>query len=351
MSSLYDRKAYVIFGPSKELSVFEGGFITSGLSTGESNNVLNITQLGFPYINLDDPFEKDNKGFRDLRIVFSIEKTLESKENDSTIEIYNVNEDSYKMLQKIDDTYLIQLSVGYGDESKNSIFIGNIENSFYTRDKANWTLTIKGKDGQEIIQNSLINKSYREGFDIKSVLTDMLDSTNVSTKGVFKEAKKWILENLTSAKRTQNGLTISGRLIDEVNKLLAEVGASMSIQDNKAQIIYDDSNSKNDIILLSPSSGLIGSPVNKGKEEGIEFKCLLIPLIKPGVLVKIESKSINDYFRVDKVNFKGDTHGNDWECECEAVKPSNINTDLSEIRYYNNLLIEEELSATWKSLI
>ena len=351
--SLFNRKIYVVFGPVRKLSVVEETFITSGdtplnIIGGWDN--LSVASLGWPFIELAQPPPEDNRGFSELRVSFNIKKTLESKENEAEIEIYNVSRDSYKLLQKINETYIVQLAIGYG-EVKNSLFLGNIENSFYYREGPDWILKIVGKDGQELNQDSIVNKSYRENFTLKNVLLDMIDSSNIIPEGAYKSARKWIEENLSSDVRSHNGLTISGKLIDEINKLLAEVGASLSIQDEKAQIIFNNSNTKDDIVLLSPSTGLIGSPIDKGSEEGIEFRCLLIPLIKPGILVKIESKTINDFYRVDNVVYKGDTYGNDWECKCEATKPDNIITDLPEIKYYDSLEIEKHLNATWKELV
>ena len=354
MSSLYNRRVFVIFGPTRKLSLVEKTFITSGsspLNIIGGWDDLSIASLGWPFVELASLPKENNRGFSDLKVSFSIKKTLESKENEADIEIYNVSKDSYKLLQQVNETHQVQLVIGYG-ESRDSIFLGNIENSFYTREGPNWILNIKGKDGQELIQDTIINKSYREGFIIKDVLIDMIESSNIIPEGAYKNAKKWIKEHLSSDRKTQNGLSVSGRLIDEINKLLGEVGAFLSIQDEKAQIIYNNSNTKDDIILLSPSTGLIGSPIDKGSEEGIEFRCLLIPLIKPGSLVKIQSKTIkNEFYRVDTVFYKGDTHGNDWECRCEATRPSNVFTDLQEIKYYDNLAIEEQLGTTWKTLI
>jgi hypothetical protein len=353
MSNLYNRKCYVTFGPIRQLSIVEGIFITSGISPlniiGGWDN-LSVSNLGWPFVALTSPPRMDSRGYSDLRVSFNVKKTLESKENEADIEIYNISKDSYKLLQKINETYVVQLSVGYSN-ARNSLFLGNIENSYYYKDGSNWILKIEGKDGQENIQDSIVNKSYREGFSIKNVLLDMIESSNIIPKGAYNEAKKWIEENLTTDKKTENGLTISGRLIDEVNKILGEIGAFLSIQDEKAQIIYNNSNTNDDIVLLSPSSGLIGSPIDKGSEEGIEFRCLLIPLLKPGSLVKIQSKTIDDYYRIDNIIYKGDTYGNDWECRCEATRPSNIFTELPEIKYYNSLDLEKELTATWKTLI
>lgn len=350
--ALFNRKAYVTFGPIRQLYLAENNFTLSSVSPADivgGWDSISVLNEGWPFIEPENP-NKYNRGFSNLRITFDIKKTLEQTENDCNIKIYNVSKDSYKFLQQINETYIVQLSVGY-ENIIDSIFIGDIENSYYYREKSNWILNIKGKDGQELIQDSIITKSYRAGFDLKSVLLDMIKSSPIVPKGAYNNAIKWIEDKLSLGTKTQNGLSISGRLIDEINKLLNEFNATLSIQDEKAQIIYNDSSNKDNIYLISPSTGLIGSPKDKGSEEGLEFKCLLIPKLKPGSVVKIESNTINDFYRIDTIIYKGDTYGNDWECKCEASKPTNIITDSPIVEYYKNTEIEKELNSSWKSLV
>lgn len=350
---LFSRKVYVIFGPTRSFDYVDGLFIVGGtpLAGGNGFNSLSVENLGWPFTQLAAvPEVEDNRGFSDLRVTFTVKKTLESTENEAEIEIYNVSEDSYKLLQKVNEDHLVQLSIGYG-EAKHSLFVGSIENSSYYRDKSDWILKIIGKDGQDINQETIVNKSYREGYSIKETLLDMIQSSSKAYLGAFKDSVKWIKENLSGNKKTENGLSISGGLLEEVNKLLSGFGASMSFQNEKAQIIWNNSNTKDDIVVLSPSSGLIGSPVEKGGNEGIEFNSLLIPIIKPGGLIRIKSKTLNDHFRVDVANYKGDTHGHDWMCKCEGVIPDNIDTEPQEIEYYGNAAIQEQIGATWKELL
>lgn len=352
MADLFNRNVYITFGPARQLTIVEGIFIltgTSPLNIIGGWDSMSVAKLGWPFVDINNP-NKDNRGFTNLRVSFDIKKTLEQTENEATIEVYNVSKDSYKLLQQINETYVVQLSVGYG-QLIDTIFTGNIENSYYYREKSNWILCIKGKDGQELIQDSIIDKSYRAGFDIKNVLLDMIKTSNILPKGAYDNAIKWIENKIPLGTKTQNGLSISGRLIDEINKLLSEFNASLSIQDEQAKIIYNNSNNEDNIFLISPATGLIGSPKDKGSEEGLEFKCLLIPKLKPGTLVKIESNTVNDYYRIDNIIYKGDTYGNDWECKCEATKPTNIIIDLPIAKYYNNIEIEKELNSSWRRLV
>jgi len=328
MNKLFNRQAYVVAGPVETI-------------TG-------VTELAWPYIKLDKPIPKNNVAFTGLKTAFTVKKNLEKKENEADIEIYNVSKDTYSILEGTDEIYKVKLIVGYG-EAKHQLFFGDIEEASYVKDGPNWVLIITGKDGQKDIQDSLIDKSYRGGSDLKNILIDTIKSLPSENFANFKDSLKWIKDNIIDGKKTNNGVTLTGKVFDNLQVLLKSFNASMSFQDGKAQIIWDNSNTKDDIVLISPSSGLIESP--KRKDEGIEFRCLLIPLLKPGALIKIESRSITDYFRIDNIDFKGDTYGNDWECRCEATKPSNIVTTLPKIQYYKSLSIEDELYSTWGSLI
>ena len=55
-----------------------------------------------------------------------------------------------------------------------------------------------------------------------------------------------------------------------------------------------------------------------GREEGIEFKSLLNPKIRPGRLVSIASSKVIGLYKVRKAKYKGDTHGGTYEVTAEA---------------------------------
>lgn len=81
------------------------------------------------------------------------------------------------------------------------------------------------------------------------------------------------------------------------------------------------------VIIINQNSGMIGSP--ERTDTGVNVKNLLLPDLKLGR--RFEIKSINEkinignlffrkippiknagVYRIDKINHKGDTHGNDW---------------------------------------
>lgn len=346
MNTLFNRQAYAIWGPVKEITS-SLPFLTGGSVSGL--NLIDASTFGWPFIDYFNPPEKDNKTASDLRIEFNIEKDFSKHKNKAEIKIYNLRSDKYLITEDENETqYKVYLFIGHG-EAKHRLFVGDIECSSYEKIGPNWVFTIKANDCQSVTEETVLNKSYASGGSLKNALLDMLNtvgekSKNAKKKFFVKNAVKWIGDNVSNTLKIGSGLAVTGKLIDQFEKLMKEIDAKISTQDDKIEIIWENSNNKNDIVLLSPNSGLIGSPKRKNNNY-IEFKSLLIPIISPGGLVKIESRNINDYYRIEKINYVGDTHGRSWECRCDGIRPSNIDTTPSEIQYYevqNNIATEDE---------
>jgi hypothetical protein len=77
-------------------------------------------------------------------------------------------------------------------------------------------------------------------------------------------------------------------------------------------------------VLLTPATGLIGSPEHgtpdkKHAASVLKARSLLQPAIKPCKRVVIRSQSISGTFCVQKVTHHGDTAGGDWYSDLEAL--------------------------------
>jgi len=345
MNALFNRNVEVIWGPTREI-ITGTPFLVN--NTSEGLNVMDASGSGWPYFNYLNP-PLMNKTASKLKIEFNIKKDFEKSENEAVIKIYNLKQDKYLIIEDESKTkYKVYLYVGYGD-TYHKLYSGDIEEAAYIKEGPNWVFMIKAKDGQTVMNETIINKSYTGGMKLKDAMLDMIKDSSEKTKDqtklfFTKKVRKWVEDNVSSSFKIDSGLSVTGRLIDQFDKFMDEIGGKLSVQDEKMEIIWKDSNNKNDIVVLNPNSGLIGSPVRK-KDNYIEFKSLLIPMISPGGLVKIESRQVNDYFRVDKADYIGDTHSQAWECRCEGVKPTNLDTSPPKIKYYeviNNIAVEDE---------
>ncbi|MNV40860.1 hypothetical protein D3C71_1324790 [compost metagenome] len=57
------------------------------------------------------------------------------------------------------------------------------------------------------------------------------------------------------------------------------------------------------------------------QRDGWKVKSLLLPTISPGDLVKLESRSVAAFQRVETVRHTGDSEGGDWQTELTLVDP------------------------------
>jgi len=305
MGLLWDRNVAVVFGPKE---VFGPGI--AGQS-GASFNRLRV---------------------ENLRISFTIEKQSEINQNTAKIQIYNLSKSSLAFLDV--DNPIILLEVGYGSVMSNGgsrkrnydgiIFYGDITDNKFLHQGADTITSIEAGDGLQSLLKARIDKSFAgidlnkagsKGTNLKVVMEELL-TTFKTVGGIVKEkALKYIKSDAIPDKYAENGLCLSGMVKDILDDLLKSFGLEWSIQDNEVQIIPEGGNTNEEAIVLTPQTGLIGSPVKKivemqtsDKIDGIEFTALIQPGLNPGRLVEIKSRDTNGIFRIRKSNFIGDTH-------------------------------------------
>jgi hypothetical protein len=244
------------------------------------------------------------KRLEGLRVKFSIEKSDESYPNKASISIYNLNPSSRAEVEK--KGLALVLSVGYGLELED-IFNGDIARPITVLEGPDYVTTFEVGDGEKAFQSSRVDVTYKEGTSMKDIFQGLATSLGQTIKDFSQIGPEKIL----------NGLSLSGLSRSHLDELTAKSGLEWSIQDNALQVIKKGGSTNEQAVLLSPESGLIGIP--KKKAEGIEFSSLLMPSIRPGRKVMLQSKFISGVFRCEKVTHKGDTHENDWFTTVEAV--------------------------------
>ena len=72
-----------------------------------------------------------------------------------------------------------------------------------------------------------------------------------------------------------------------------------------------DSQTNDDVRLVSARQQL----------DGWRMTSLLLPTINPGDLVKLESRTVQAFQRVEAVRHYGDSAGGDWQSELQLVDP------------------------------
>jgi len=248
-----------------------------------------------------------------LRIVFQVEKNSESNANTAKISIYNLGSKGRALAER--KKAFVLLEAGYGERFE-QLFYGDVTRAYISRQGPDWVITAECGDGSVALRSVHIDKSYAPGTDVKNIIQDVVQG--------FVDQGKVVIGSLLGLKseKAQSGMALSGAGKSILDDLTRKQGLEWSIQDNTLQILPSDRDIGRQAVLLSPSTGLIGSPIRREVEggQGVEFKALILPQLFPGRLIKIESRQVTGFFKLREVSFAGDTHGQPFYASGKAVE-------------------------------
>lgn len=256
------------------------------------------------------PKGSDGKSYFGFRVAFEIEKTNESTPNPAKISIYNLAPKTRSDLESETDLVMI-LEVGYlglGDTPPvlSQIFIGDVTRVRSERNGPDMITTLEGGDAETAIRETTVDQTFSENTTTSQVIGAVAKK--------FKVAIGTVMPGLVGI--YENGLTLTGLASDNMDVLTKKAGLEWNITDNELNILDPKLPTAELAAVVSKSTGLIGVP-SKGK-NGIEFKSLLNPLIKPGRAVSLISGQISGLFKPLKCRYAGDTHSGEWVVQVEA---------------------------------
>ena len=73
-------------------------------------------------------------------------------------------------------------------------------------------------------------------------------------------------------------------------------------------------------VVLSPSTGLVGSP-KIGKGRVASAVAIIQPDLQPGRLVDLRASTVSGVYRIEEVEFEGETHGTPWYANLQLREP------------------------------
>lgn len=260
---------------------------------------------------------------RELRVKFTAKKTNDSSSNTCQVEIYNLSPDNRSRIKELSNIFILE--AGYKTEGVSQVFIGDIVQLEHRYEAPNWISSIQFNDGENALKNSKTAISFKGGVPVKNVMLQIADSFGISKKIVDESS----IENVQFA----NGYSDIGSSKQLLDNVAGKIGVEWSIQDGKLIIRKKGSADSNKAAVLSPDTGLIGSPVRVDKKQPKdaattpdnrprwEFTSLMFPGILPGN--RIEVSGVRDFsngvFKVEQITHSGDTHGTEWNSKIQAV--------------------------------
>jgi hypothetical protein len=117
------------------------------------------------------------------------------------------------------------------------------------------------------------------------------------------------------------GTAIQGSAYKALKDGCKKLNLDIHIQDKKWVVTKRGKPLQTTAVLLSPATGLIGSPekTRLHKRTIVKVKSLLIPGLLPKRMVNIKSALVSGTFVIYKGQYKGDTNGNDWYADLECI--------------------------------
>jgi hypothetical protein len=249
-----------------------------------------------------------------LRVKFKIDKTDQKDPNSSIVIITNLSPSSRARLQK--KGVKLTLEAGYQATGVSRIFVGDVRTVDHVRNEADWDTTLKLGDGERAYRFARVAESFAAGTPKAVILQRLANLSGLVLGNV---------PNQAGALRGSfdQGYSATGRWSDVFDRFVKSLGLTWSIQDGALQVLAPGQAQQAQVLEISPSTGLVGSPEmgtpeKKGQPALLKFKFLLQPLL-PGGQVKLVSARYNGFVRARKVSIEGDTRGSEWYTTVEGV--------------------------------
>lgn len=241
-------------------------------------------------------------------IEFSVTKTLKPSPNKADIKVLNLSPDHIAVIES-SPTATVQLEVGYVSGTS-VIFLGDLQTSLTVRNGNDSVTTLASADGGKKHRTARVQVSHKRGTPTATVLQSLVTALGVAPGN--SAAAIGAIASAGFGDMFTLGTVLSGSAANEFTRILRAVGYSWSIQRGALQLLPVKQALAGTAIVLTPQSGLIGSP-SVDKDGVMSCDCQIIPDIEPGRLVVVKSAHMQGQFRIEETAHAGATKGGNWQ--------------------------------------
>lgn len=248
-----------------------------------------------------------------LRVTFKVTKTADAKHNRAMISVFNLNAASRRQMQD-GKPVVVTLSAGYGS-SVTQIFSGKLSRVWHTHEGPDWETHLDSDDGKDALgaRVSLAIANGNRADMAKKIAADLAE------KGIGAGNLDAALAEIAKAAETAQSQVQHGSAEEALGSTLDPLGLEYTVQDGQLQVVKKGQILNREAALLSAKTGLIGSP-DVGKKGYLKVKCLIQPNLVPQWGIVVNSDAIaNTLFRIEKVTYRGDSHGTEWFADLELA--------------------------------
>lgn len=271
-----------------------------------------------------------------IRITFDVEKDADEEPNDHKIRIYNLNADSRKALEE--PGLRCVLYAGYAEEDGPLLMAAGSVVFAYTKFEQPDVITeLIVKDGHVELRDTAVSIGLGPGAQASHIIRDIARQMGLPL----------VMAEDVPDRRWQQGFSFYGAARTALHKVTQGTGLEWSVQNQQLQVVQRRGTTRRQAVVLAADTGLLGYPertreaarekakvrdkttrddVNlvsaRQQRDGWRVTSLLLPTINPGDLVKLESRSVEAFQRVETLRHTGDSEDGDWQTELELVDRS-----------------------------
>jgi hypothetical protein len=270
-----------------------------------------------------------------LDVKFHIVKTIKSEPNKCKLTVYNFNDEQRASIEELNpDTPAVsvrdkkkakiaarkkathgipvKIEAGYGT-NLSLLWLGDLRTAKSEYNAPDWETEMESGDGEKVWQNARVSVSFGPSTPKATVFRAMVKALKIGEGNLAKIEKQMRIENAL----IPQGTVIAGPVSQQLSDWCRSADLEWSIQDGAIQFLDRGKALEERAIFIGQDSGMIKSPTVD--IDGIlTVEMLLVPDIRPGRLIVVESRRIKGNFRAERVTYTGDSSGNDWKVKIEA---------------------------------
>ncbi len=234
-----------------------------------------------------------------------------SKPNECQVAIHNLSESTIAQLEAPNQLLQIQAGEGYTGQ----LFIGSIARRGVAtkNDIPNRVTTITAKDGRRVYRDTQASTSYPPNTPVATVVQDLLGLA--TAQGIALGNGSTFPPDSFPA-----GWAHQGSWRQALDEILFPRGFYWTIQGRVIYVLPEASTAPGNVPLISPQTGLIGSP--ERTDKGCNFVSTLNPAIVAGRGCQVTSQFFNGLYRVAVLDTEWASDGTKWasKAQTEVIK-------------------------------
>lgn len=259
----------------------------------------------------------DSLQITDLDCSFSVEKTLKPAPNNAEVTIFGLNPDHRAQLEQLrakskaaTKGIVCSIEAGYATGTS-QIFLGDLRTVETTRSGPEWQTRLTSGDGEKGAQHGRIQLSYSAG-----VANDVPLRALARAMGVGEGNLSKVVSQLQHA-QFPAGVTLSGPSYRQLVTLANGMGLQVTIQDSALQFQPIGKALAGTAIKLTSDTGLLDSP-SIDNEGILTAKTLMIPGLRVGSIIVMDSLTIKGNYIVQKATWSGSNFDGDFGIQIQA---------------------------------